>query len=142
MSDEQVFFDRFADAWKIPTAERIVSVLHEDAVLYQPMAAPLHGRAAGQANFSALLQALPGFNIDIKRWSGSAGVVFIEFQMVIPARSDELRVDTIDRFLLRGEYAYERRTYFNPAALLAALAVRPTLWAGFIKYQLAGSRTQ
>ena len=130
------FARRFADAWSAPTPEGLVALLHDDVVLLQPHLPPIRGKAAALAELSRLLKAAPELHGEIERTSGADGVVFIEWRMKLA--KDHRGIHAVDRFLLKDGLGVEREVFFDQMALMAALAKRPRLWPGFIRYRLGG----
>jgi hypothetical protein len=132
---EQEFARRFAVIWKHPTAERLVTLLHPEVVLYQPYGPPIHGRPAARAEFERLLRWLPGLHGTVERAVGARSVVFIEWQMYFPIGRRGVRIQTVDRFLLRDGLAIERAVYFNQLQLATAILTHPAVWRGFARYR-------
>jgi hypothetical protein len=136
---EQTFARRFADAWKRPTPEKLIELLHPDVLLYQPHLPPIRGREAAKAEFERLFRWLPGLHGEVERSCGADGVVFIEWEMRFPIGREPVRIPAVDRFLLRDGLGIEREVYFDQQPLYLALLARPDAWAGFLRYRF-GSR--
>jgi hypothetical protein len=137
---EEEFAQHFAEIWKHPSAERLVTLLHPEVILYQPNGPPIHGRLAARAEFERLLRWLPGLYGVVERSVGAGGVVFIESQMNFPIGRRGVRIRTIDRFVLQDGLAIERAVYFNPLQLLTAILAHPAAWWGFVRYRFMGRR--
>jgi len=131
---EQAFAQRFAEAWKQPSPERLVALLHPDVVLYQPQSPAIRGKEAARREFQRLFRWLPDLCGDVERWCGASGVVFIEWHMRFPIGKG-LAIRAVDRFVLQEGLGIERAVYFNPLPLLAAVVSHPHLWPGFIRYR-------
>ena len=136
---EQEFAQRFADAWKRPTLERLLALLHPEVVLYQPYGAPIRGKAAARAEFERLLRWLPGLHGTVKRTVGGRGVVFIEWVMHFPIGRRGVSIPAVDRFLLRDGLGIERAVYFNQMQLVSAVLTHPSSWRGFVHYRFGRS---
>ena len=134
-SAEAAFIAGFTAGWSAPTPERLVALLHEDVVLYQPNQPPIRGRAAALADFRRLFTWLPGLRGDVDRACGGDGVVFIEWRMQFPLGRRGVELAAVDRFLLRDGLAIERVVYFDQLPLIAAVLSHPRLWPGFVRYR-------
>lgn len=137
MSAELRFAQQFADGWAAPTAERLVALLAEDVVLYQPHLPPLRGRAAARAEFARLFRWLPGLHGTVHRARGADGVVFIEWTMHFPFGRRGVAIPAVDRFLLRDGLGLERTVYFDQVPLLAGVVLHPGVWPGYLRYRFA-----
>lgn len=122
------FVDRFADFWKDPSPERLPELLHADVILTQPLASPMRGLAAAQAEFRGIWQWLPDLRATVDRWSGQDDLVFIEFRLHAYARRKLIQWPNIDRFILQGDKAIARMNYFDPLAVLRTLPPDPAVW--------------
>jgi hypothetical protein len=129
------FAKAFAEAWSKPTPERLVALLSPDVVLRQPHRPPVRGVEAARRELSGLLRWLPGLHGEHFGAEGSDETVFIEWTPVFPVRRGGLRLAAVDRFTLRGALGAERVVYFDPVPLYLAVAVRPWLWPGFLRYR-------
>ncbi|MDT0636018.1 nuclear transport factor 2 family protein [Spectribacter hydrogenoxidans] len=133
------FCKRFEIAWHNPTAEKLVSLLTEDVVLYQPHRPPLRGRAAVRVEFSRLLAWLPGTYSKVMRWLEDSQEAFIEHELHFPAGSGFIRIPAVDRFILEDGLAKERVVYFDRFLLFAGVLRHPSLWPGYVRYRFGGS---
>jgi hypothetical protein len=125
--------------WSEPTAERLVALLHEDVVLYQPHLPPIRGRDAACREFRKLFRWLPGLHGEVERYSGSGGVVFIEWELKVPVGRRRLSLPAVDRFRLDGELGIERTVYFDQLRLIAIVALHPRLWPGYWRYRFGSA---
>ncbi len=126
----------FAEAWRNPTPERLVALLHPDVVLFQPHRPPIRGRAAALADFRRLFTWLRGLHGVVERASGDDRIVFIEWQMVLPIGHDTVAIRAVDRFRLEGGLGIERAVYFDQLALVRALVTHPRLLPGYLRYRI------
>lgn len=133
-SAELDFAQRFAEGWAAPTAERLVTLLADDVVLYQPHLPPLRGRAAALAEFHRLFRWLPGLHGEVHRARGADGVVYIEWTMRFPIGRG-VAIDAVDRFLLRDGLGAERTVYFDQIPLIAGVLRAPAAWPGYLRYR-------
>lgn len=134
-SIEEEFAQRFATAWKRPTVEGLVALLHPDAVLYQPHRPVMHGREAAREEFKRLLRWLPDLYGEAIHSRGADGVVFIEWRMIFPIGRRGTPIGVVDRFVLQDGLGIERAVYFNQLPLLIAILARPRTWPGFLRYR-------
>lgn len=135
MALDHPFARSFAEAWSKPTPDRLLALLTPDVVLRQPHRPPVRGHDAARRELTGLLRWLPGLHGEDFTAEGSAGTVYIEWTLVFPVRRGGLRVPAVDRFTLRGTLGAERLVYFDPVPLYLAVAVRPWLWPGFLRYR-------
>ena len=129
------FVQAFENAWKAPTPENLVALLAPEVVLYQPNKPPITGRDHAYEEFRRLLEWLPGLYGVVERSSGTDELVFIEWQLKIPAGGKTIALRAVDRFLLKEGLASERSVYFDQAVLIKAVLTNPVLWRGFIRYR-------
>ena len=126
------FVERFADGWAGPHPERLLALLHSEVRLFQPIFAPTRGRAAADGGFfRPLFRFLPDLRIAVARWSAVGDVVFIEWNASATLAGRPLRWWGVDRFLLVGELAIERVSYFDAVPLFVAVLLRPSCWPAF-----------
>src|SRR5262247_3825458 len=93
---EEVFAQRFAAAWKQPTLDRLLPLLHPDVVMYQPHLPPIRGKAAASQEFARLLRWLPNLYGVVDRFRGAQGVLFIEWRMIFPFGRNGVSIRTVD----------------------------------------------
>ena len=132
---EHEFAQRFAKAWKQPSPEHLVELLHPDVVLYQPHLPVMRGREAALEEFQRLFRWLPDFYGKVERYSGSDKVVFIEWHMKFPIGKRGVSIPTVDRFILQDGLGIERAVYFDPRPLITAVLTHPQVWLGFLRYR-------
>jgi SnoaL-like domain len=132
------FAEAFAAAWAEPTPERLVALLHRDVVLLQPHLPPIRGRESALAEFRRLFAWLPGLHGAVARSSGGDDGLFIEWEMRVPVAGGTISIPAVDRFLLADGLGIERIVYFDQLLLIRAVASRPGLWPGYVKYRCGG----
>lgn len=135
---ELAFAEQFAAGWAAPTAARLVALLTEDVVLYQPHLPPLRGKAAALAEFDRLFRWLPALHGEVHRARGGDGVVYIEWTMRFPLGNAVVDIAAVDRFLLRDGLGAERTVYFDQLPLIAGVLRHPSAWPGYVRYRFAG----
>jgi hypothetical protein len=126
--DPAEFVARFADFWKAPSPQRLPELLHPGVVLLQPLAAPMIGIAAAQAEFQRFCCCLPALRGQVDRWCGEGDLVFIEFQLQARVGRESIEWANVNRIALRDGRAIERVTYFDPLAVLPPLLRHPSIW--------------
>lgn len=132
MSASNAFVEGFADFWKAPSPDRLTDHLHPDVVLVRPLSPPRHGLGAAQREFTRILGLLPDLHGEVDRWSQAGDVVFIEFRLIARLGSEVVEWPVVDRFLLRGDKAVERVSYFDSLPLLIKVVKHPSAWRGWL----------
>lgn len=99
--------------------------MHPNTVLIQPVAPPARGLGALQELFGPLFQAIPDLVGELKRWGETADGVFIELTLRGHLGRRPVEWTVVDRIILEDSLIRERRSYFDPAPLLKAAALRP-----------------
>ena len=132
---ELVFAEQFAAGWAAPTPERLVALLTDDVVLYQPHLPPLRGKAAALAEFRRLFRWLPGLHGEVHRARGADGVLYIEWTMRFPLGGAVVPIPAVDRFYLRDGLGAERTVYFDQLPLIAGVLRHPSEWPGYVRYR-------
>jgi ketosteroid isomerase-like protein len=122
------FVERFKDAWRNPDMGRHEALWREDTVLIQPLMGTLRGRDECRAGFERLFRQIPDLHAVVHRWSCSDDAIFIEFTLRGRFGGSELSWSAVDRFTLVDGLIAERVSYFDGAALVAAMATRPRGW--------------
>lgn len=133
---EQDFARRFAEAFKRPSPERLIQLLHPDVVMSQPHTPPIRGREAAFREFDRLFRWLPDFGGEVQRFYTDDGMLFIEWLMRFRIGKRGFTIQALDRFKLRDGLGIERAVSFSRLRLLRSLITHPRLWFGFLKYRL------
>ena len=102
------FVDWFQAGWAIGARDpegffsHIGSRLTPDALMTQPLAAPLHGDAGMRRLFTPLFEAIPDLHGDVVRWGETADGVMVELRLQRQRlRRRPVSWITIDRIVLR-----------------------------------------
>jgi len=122
------FVERFTDAWRTPDLDKHEALWREDIVLIQPLMGTLRGRDECRSAFERLFRQIPDLHAVVHRWSSSDDAIFIEFTLRGSFGGGELSWSAVDRFTLVDRLIAERVSYFDGAALVAAMATRPRGW--------------
>lgn len=99
--------------------------MHPDTELVQPIAPPARGPNALQQLFEPLFKAVPDLTGELNRWGETADGVFIELTLRGHLGDRPVEWTVVDRIILQDSLIRERRSYFDPAPLLKAVALRP-----------------
>jgi ketosteroid isomerase-like protein len=127
-SRAEEFVTKFADFWDDPSPQRLPELLHPNVVLVQPLARPMIGTKAAQAEFQRFLCCLPDLRGRVDRWCGDDDLVFIEFRLHARIGRKDIDWPNVNRLVLRDGKAIERVTYFDPLAILPTLLRHPSIW--------------
>jgi limonene-1,2-epoxide hydrolase len=132
----------FAEGWALPKPEPFIAfflpLIDPDALFTQPMLAPARGHDEISAMFRRLFGLMPQFTAVPRRNAVDGDVVFIESACAAAISGARVRFDVCDRFVLAGGRIAERRTFFDPAPVVAAVARRPWLWPAAVRSRRAG----
>jgi hypothetical protein len=127
-SDPEDFVTKFAEFWNNPSPQRLPNLLHTDVVLVQPLAAPMIGIQAAQAEFGRFCCCPPDLRGHVDRWCGDGNLVFIEFRLHARIGAKVIEWPNVNRLVLHEGKAIERVTYFDPVAILPTLLRHPSIW--------------
>lgn len=94
----------------------------------QPLAAPMIGIQAAQAEFRRIWRCLPDLRAQVDHWCGERDLVFIEFRLDARIGSTFIEWPNVNRLALCDGKAIERVTYFDPLAILPTLLRHPSIW--------------
>ena len=134
MSAGADFAERFAAYWQAPSVEGLDEVLAPDVRLVAPMTPVTHSLADGKKVFAALLRALPDITGVVHSWGETEDGLLIEFTLTATAGGSRLAWDAVDKFVLRDDgLATVRINYFDSAALIREIALRPRAWSAFLR---------
>ena len=122
------FVAAFQDYWTAPSPERMTELLTDDVVLIQPLAEPMVGIEAAQAEFRRLLDWLPDLRAEVDHWAYRDGILFIEFRLSATLKGEHVEWPVVDRFTFRDGLANKRITWFDPLPLLAKVGKKPSSW--------------
>jgi hypothetical protein len=128
MDATEDFVRRFAEFWADPSPETMSTLLTPDVVLIQPLSAPMHGLDAAQTEFGKLFAWLPDLRATVDSWGGSDSDLFIEFRLHATVGGKRLEWPVVDRFVLRGDKAIKRVSYFDTLPLVLRLLQSPSAW--------------
>jgi ketosteroid isomerase-like protein len=125
------FVEFFTTGWKLGARDaegffrHFGPRMHPDTVLIQPIASPARGPGALRELFGPLFKAMPDLDGELKRWGETADGVFIELTLRGHLGRKPVEWTVVDRIILEDGLIRERRSYFDPAPLLGAVALRP-----------------
>lgn len=130
-TDAADFVDRFEAFWKAPSTEKMASILTPDVELIQPLSAPMHGLEAAQAEFDRLFRWLPDLRVTVGGWGARGEDLFVPIRLSATAGGRVLAWSAVDQFVLRGDKACKRVTYFDALPLMARILTNPRAWPGW-----------
>lgn len=134
MSRAADFAERFAAYWQAPTVDGLDEILAPDVRLVAPLTPTTQTLAEGKEVFARLLRALPDLTAAVHRWGETEDGVLIEFTLSATAGGAPISWDAVDRFVLREDgLATVRINYFDSAALIRKIALRPRAWPAFLR---------
>ncbi len=139
--------DAFADGWRAPGgpdrfAEHFRPLLADDVRLVGPQMPVLRGFRAFAESFVAPTFALIGdLHGDVERWAADGQTVYVELTLRGTIGRRSLSFRACDRISLRDGVCVERESYFDPSAIVAAIARSPRAWPRFARLQLARLRS-
>jgi hypothetical protein len=125
------FVEFFAAGWVIGARDPEVFFrhfgprMHPNTALIQPIARPARGPGALRELFGPLFKAVPDLTGTLGRWGQTDDGVFIELTLRGHLGSKPVEWTVVDRIILEDGLIRERRSYFDPAPLLKAVALRP-----------------
>ena len=130
-TDAAEFVEFFAAGWEFGARDaegffcHFGPRMHPDTALIQPIARPARGAGALRELFGPLFKAIPDLTGTLRRWGQTDDGVFIELTLRGHLGSRPVEWTVVDRIILEEGKIRERRSYFDPAPLLKAVALRP-----------------
>ena len=125
LGPEAAFGQAFEDAWQAPSPELLVTLLHPDITLYQPVRPAIEGKDNALREFTRLFRWLPGLRGEIDRSISSEGAITIEWRMHVPIGRRGFDLHMLDAFTLQDGLAVKRRVYFDQVPLILAVLAQP-----------------
>jgi ketosteroid isomerase-like protein len=126
------FVDWFAELWAGGATDptRFFAQLETRAtpetLFIQPLAPTVRGPDGLRGQFTPLFEVMPDLRSEVHRWGETEDGVLIEHTLSGTLAGKPLRWSAVDRFLLRDDGRFlERRAYFDPLPLVAAMLTRP-----------------
>jgi ketosteroid isomerase-like protein len=142
----QEWVDGFVAGWRAPAgprefAEHFRPLLADDVRLVQPQLPPLRGYREFAESFVAPSFALiAGLRGEVERWVATDETIYAELTLHGRIGRRAISFRACDRISLRDGVCVERESYFDPTAILAAVARSPRTWPRFARIQLAQLR--
>jgi ketosteroid isomerase-like protein len=147
-TEAREFVEQFAAGWRDPVdadafCDHFEPLLSDDVRMIQPQVPTAIGKTAFRETFARpVFDLIPDLHAEVHHWAAQEDVVLIEFTLSGTLAGKPVSWDAVDRITLRDGLACERRAYFDPTPLLAAVATRPRAWPRFARVQLAQIRTR
>ncbi len=139
------FFER---VWAVGGSdpERFFTMLAErtepDALLTQPMAAPVRGPAGQRELFGTLFEAIPDLRVDVLRWGATSDGAMLEIRLHGTMGGRPVAWEAVDRFVLREGQIAARHSYFDPLPLGRAMALAPRASLKLLPRMIKGRRNR
>ena len=130
-TDAKEFVEFFAAGWELGARDAEAFFrhfgprMHPDTALIQPIAPPARGPGALRELFGPLFKAIPDLTGTLRRWGQTDDGVFIELTLCGHLGNRQVEWTVVDRIILEDGKIRERRSYFDAAPLLRAVALRP-----------------
>lgn len=122
----------FAEGWRDPDYERFcdhfLPRMHSEVRLVQPLAATGIGHGAFRSQFARLFAVIPDVHARVLGWSSREEDVYIELVLAGTIGWRRVQWEACDRLTVRDGLVVERRSFFDPAPLVKAIAGRPWAW--------------
>ena len=130
----------FEEGWRAPEgpealAAHFAPMFAPDMRLIQPQIPDTIGRE-GLLEFARPLFALiEDLHATVDEWAVRDNVAFIEITLSGTLGGKPVSFQAVDRITLRDGVATERRSYLDPAPLIATVLRRPRAWPAFARSQ-------
>jgi ketosteroid isomerase-like protein len=131
----------FIEGWRAPKgpesfADHFDELITDDVRMIQPQVPTAVGRQAFREQFvRPVFELIPDLHARVHRWAADGDTALIEFTLAGTLGGRPVSWDCVDRVTLRDGRASERRAYFDPTPVLAAVATRPRVWPRFARLQ-------
>jgi hypothetical protein len=127
----------FDEAWRKPSPDELICLIHPNTVLYQPHLPPIHGRENAYREFELFLNWMPLFHGEVKHFVGRDQIVYIDWIMHFTIGRCHVPIRAIDKITLVDDLIHERAVYFNTLPLIKVIARTPSIWLQYWKYRTA-----
>ncbi len=130
----------FEEGWRAPDgaeglAAHFAPMVAPDFRMIQPQIPDAFGRE-GLLEFARPLFALIGdLHATVDSWAVRDDVALIEITLSGMLGGEPVSFQAVDRITLRDGVAIERRSYLDPAPLIATVLRRPRSWPAFARSQ-------
>jgi ketosteroid isomerase-like protein len=147
-SDAEAWIGAFTEGWRRPAdadefSDPFEPILDPQVRLVQPRIPAAVGRAAFRELFARpAFTLIPDLHADVHDWAVRGDTAYVEFTLrgTLGGRPIEWRA--VDRLSLRDGLLVERRSFFDPAPVLLAVATRPRAWPRFLRAQAVQLRAR
>ena len=140
-SDGEAWIEAFTDGWRRPASADAFSdhfepILDPEVRLVQPQLPTAVGRRAFRELFARpVFTLIPDLRADVHDWAVRGDTAFVEFTLRGTLGRRPIAWRVVDRLSLRDGLLVERRSFFDPAPVVLALATRPRAWPRFLRAQ-------
>ena len=121
----------FAEAWAIGATDperffaHFATSFAPDVRLVQPLVPAATGLHGFRRRFEPIFAAIPDLRAEVLRYGATADGVLIELTLRGTVAGRELSWNATDRFTMKDGLVVERRSYFDPLPVIAAVLRRP-----------------
>jgi SnoaL-like domain len=132
-AEELVAF--FAEGWRIGASDperfyaHFATRLTPDALMTQPLAAPVRGPEGLRELFGPLFAAMPDLRVDVLRWGATDDGALIEIRLRGMLGARQVSWEAVDRLVLQDGMIAARHSYFDSLPVLLKLRSPRLLWA-------------
>jgi hypothetical protein len=132
----------FIEGWRSPGtpeefADHFDRIVTDDVRMIQPQLPTLVGKRAFREGFvRPTFSLIPDLRAEVHDWAASDDVIYIGFTLSGTLGGKPIAWPCVDRIVMRGDLACERRAHFDPTPLLQAVITRPRAWRPFLSIQL------
>jgi hypothetical protein len=136
----------FSAGWRDPAGPEQFAAHFERIIdprirLVQPMMPDLVGHDAFRRGFvDPLFSLIPDVHGTVRGWAAEGDEIWIELELEGTLGGRPVGFVAVDGITLRDGVAIERRAFFDPSPLVAAVATRPRAWPRFVRFQLLQAR--
>ncbi|WP_194813914.1 nuclear transport factor 2 family protein [Nocardia sp. XZ_19_385] len=121
----QTFVKHFTDAWADPTPERLLTLVHADVELVQPLSRKVVGHVQVARWLSRTFAIVPDLRGEVLSWAYRDDVLFIEVRLRATIGRRTVEWIAVDRITLDGDKVRRRVAHFDPTPLILPIVLSP-----------------
>lgn len=131
------FVQQFKSFWQNPRVDDLPNLLHDDVTLIQAILRPMQGIQAGQAGFQRLFNWIPDLHAELDHWTVKENHVFLELRLIGTLAGQTVEWPVVDYFILEGEKAIHRVSYFDTLPLVIRICKSPSAILDFLRFRFS-----